>query len=525
MAKIDPVKVNLFLKDNRPTAWAALNHHRTHNNKPLTLQRRPFLKDIYLDNSNDKVVMKSTQCGLSEFLIVYAIMEAAQGRSLFYVLPSYDLVGRFVSNRFSRSVQFTPYYQHLMNDDTVKKRSDGVSLKHIGMGTIAFVGSGTPKPFTEFPADTIIVDELDQCNEANLAMGEERLSASEHKKRVKISNPTLVGFGIDYEFGKSDQRYWHIKCSSCGAFVKPDFFSHVVERVDEGTYALRDTEWQWDTPRDIHMICDKCGKPFNRFNGGEWVKSNPRSLVTGFQVSKLFSANVTIREMVDRFNDGLTNPKKMERFYNGDLGFPFSDSGSKISFKMIADCSEPGYIMPDVSTEPCVMGVDVGNKIHVRISEILPTGKLKAVYIGSVDGYDDIFELYRRYRIVFGVIDSMPEMRLSKKVCATMPTMYRCFYGGKQDSVNPNTKVVTVDRTSSLDRVREKLLTESIHYPENALQIPEYGPQMISSTRVFDEKKGVYEWRHSDADHFLHAENYMWIAYVMYLMAGKGKGG
>jgi len=524
---------NQYLHDNYPILFVAINYHKNHKGKHLTFENHAYLKELYLDKSDHLVIMKSTQCGITEYLVILSIMSAKQGRSVFYVLPTYELKNRFVKNRIDKTIEYTKYYQALLQTrEGFRKFSESSSLKHIGTGAIAFVGSNSPVAFIEYPADDLIVDELDQCHQGNLSMAVERLSASEHKKQFYISNPTYEDFGIDNEFKKSDMKKWFIKCG-CGNWINPDFFSHVLRKVDESTYILLDKEWTRESGKDIRMVCDKCHKPFNRFSNGFWIKENNRSLISGYHISKLFSSNVTVLEIVDRFEEGLKNDSKLERFYNGDLGLPFTSSGSKITKSMLDECRD-NYVMPDSSDGPSVMGIDVGSKLHVRISEIINNGssrKLRAVYIGAVDTEEDVRDLYNLYNVRIGVIDSLPETRLSKKICL-LRGMFRCFYSEtlKKDSLDPKNKILTVRRTPHLDAVKEAIMDRTIILPGNAGTLKplmpdgqsEYYSHMTASIRVFETEKQRYKWvEGSKADHFFHAEAYHLLALKILLKASQ----
>ena len=48
--------------------------------------------------------------------------------------------------------------------------------------------------------------------------------------------------------------------------------------------------------------------------------------------------------------------------------------------------------------------------------------------------------------------------------------------------------------------------------PVDKYGFSEYYNHMCSSTRVYDEKKDVYDWVEVGADHYFHASNYMLIA-------------
>jgi hypothetical protein len=507
-----------YLKKNHLTMWIALSHHRTHKNEKITFAYHQYLRDIFLDKAGYIVAKKATQGGYTEYLVGRALGEAIGGRGIFYVMPTFSLVSRFVKNRIDRTIENTPYYKNQIRDQQ-GKFSTSISLKHVGKGSIAFIGSNSSSGFTEFPADSLIIDELDECDQSSLSMAEERLSASKEPRIVKIGNPTIQEFGIDSEFLKSDRKEWNIQCQ-CGKWIKPDFFTHVVTEIENKEYVIIDEDWEPGSNKDIRMICHKCHKPLDRFGEGRW-EAEAESPISGYHVSKLFSTNMKMARIVERFQEGLKDDSKMQRFYNGDLGIAYTAKGSKLDYELLNACKE-NYNMPSGSTLPCIMGADVGSVIHVKIGELLQDKRIRVVYIGTVNTEEDVMNLYRQYNCKVGCIDAMPEKRLSKRLASILRGMFVVYYGEvKVEKVNIDDKMVVVDRTATLDGVREAILTQQIILPKNADKLlplrpdgaSEYYYEMTTSVRVFDEDKQKYFWREGTApDHYMHATNYMLIA-------------
>jgi phage terminase large subunit GpA-like protein len=164
-----------------------------------------FLHDVYCDNSKDIAIMKSTQCGVSEWLMVKAFYKTEMGYSIFYVLPTFDLKNIFVKERIEKSI-FNSQYYYKISRASNKEMVESHSLKQFGAGVMYFVGSNTPNSFISFPADLMIIDEIDNCHAENIEMGEERLSASKFRETIRVGNPTIAGFGIDAEYQKSDKK-------------------------------------------------------------------------------------------------------------------------------------------------------------------------------------------------------------------------------------------------------------------------------------------------------------------------------
>ena len=483
--------------------------HRTHKNKPVIIKPGDFLEQIYKDDSEKIVVKKSTQCGISEWLAAKAIHWACHSRNVLYILPTYSLKNQFVQERIDKTIMYTDLYKDYI-DWEAAKLAESTSMKQFGSGTIVFSGSNTPIAFVSFPADKCIVDELDECAQEYIPMLEERQSASTDKSTIKVGNPTILNYGIDYEYGKSDRKQWWIKHrkedGGCGKWISPDFFTHII-RQEDGHNIILDSDWDKISAPGPLPICQHCGKSFNRFQEGEW-RATEISDVSGYHVSKMFSTQVTTKELVDRFAEGLANDTIMQRFYNGDLGLAFIAKGSKIDDMMIEGCI-CDYTMPDSSEGVLtVMGADVGTRIHVVINQVLEGGRRRSLFIGDVREEEDVVELYKKYNCRYGVIDALPETRVSKRLSQRFKGMFMCVYTTTlRDSVDQY-KYLHVERTQAIDEVKEAFINQTLELPANIKSHPEFCDHVKSSTRVFDESRQTYKWVEASADHLLHAMVY-----------------
>ncbi len=517
-----PNKFDKYLEKNEFPLWVALNHHKTHTNKQMTLKNHYYLKDILTDKSRYRVYKKSTQGGVSECLIIISWSAAFQGKVVFYVLPTHQLMERFVSNRFEKSMSFSPFYREQRSTGNHKELSraliDNRSLKDIGAGVINFAGSGSDVPFVEIPADWLIVDEADQCDPKRLEMGKERLGHSSDPHEIYVGNPTFVGSFLDSKFEESTKSRWNIH-ADCGHWIQMDFFKHVVDRIDENVFVLRDKDFDIESGMDVRPICDICGKPFDRFGIGEYV-AEKSSHISGKQISRLFSGASPLIDLVSNFSQGLTNDYKMQRFYNSDLGESYTSAGAKITESMLDDLIRD-YVMPDSSKGPCVAGIDVGSVLHMHICEVMSDGMLKTVFLREVDGgFDEVIDIFRTYHVEFFVIDSMPEIRLSRRLVRNWRGC-DCNVNATQREFNFNKETMTVSqiRTAFLDNVKESVLLQKFILPKNARTIPNYYDQMTASVRVFDEEKERFNWEHGTLpDHFMFATGYMLLAKRLFML-------
>ncbi|MFX1587605.1 MAG: terminase gpA endonuclease subunit [Promethearchaeota archaeon] len=504
-----------YLYKNCYTLWTALNHHKTHTNKNLTLKNHHYIKAILLDKSNQRILKKSTQGGISECLIVISWVAASQGSVVFYVLPTDHLMQRFVSNRYEKSLVYSDYYRTYRVDtktDKLLKRDINASrsLKDIGKGVISFAGSMSDVPFIEIPADWLIVDEADKCDANRLQMALERLGHSSDPHEIYVGNPTFVGSFLDEKFNQSTAAEWGIQ-AECGHTIFIDFFKHIVRQEDEFTYVIRDKDYE-PGENDIRPICDKCEKPFDRFGYGEFV-AKQKSEISGKHISRLFSGTSTLVKMVDNFSKALENDYKMQRFYNSDLGLSYTASGAKITREMIVNnCMD--YKMPSkIIDGVCIIGVDVGNVLHVKINKLLNDNIKQSVFIGTCNDLIEIYELCDRFKVIAGVIDGLPEIRMARLFSHSANGRFRCFFGtDKSDSINPKEKSLTVSRLMSIDNMKELILKKELIFPKDITNYEEYLQHMITPVRVWDDDKQVYSWESNQADHFFFAEVYASLA-------------
>lgn len=500
-----------LLSATNPYLYNVLVHHRTHQNQKIDFKNRSFLVPIYLDKSPKMVIVKSTQCGISEFLISFVIDQAIKNRNVIYTSPNELIRSRFVFGRFNKTVEYTKLYSDAM------KKVDSVNLKEFN-AIVNFIGSNSTSGFTEFVAKTIVVDEYDECAIANIPMLQERMSDTipEERKQILVGNPTIEGFGIDDEYSRSDKKKWLIK-HDCNEWVKLDFFKHVVEEKDKDIYVLKDKEYETGMKRDIYAMCPNCQKPMDRFIDGEWVKEDSHSDISGYQISKMFSTKATMKELVDRLSLGLKNPEVLQRLYNGDLGEANTASGAKITTLMLDAIAGAHRNKSPQSDGYGIMGIDVGNKLNVIIGYLLPDYKIKVSYVGEIPAdIEELKKLIIEYNVKAGVIDAFPEQHFVSKVKNSFKNFLACYYQESKKEPVDTSRNVTVNRTSSLDAIQEHILTGNFILPADAKNIPNFYSHMTASTRVWDPKKnnerGLYVWVHSKEDHYHHALNYLAIA-------------
>lgn len=496
-----------------PALSIALNHHRNTSNKPMDLVRRPYQVDILKDDSRHIVVMKCVQVGMSEILIIKAMSKLYEGWSIIYSLPIESLRNTFVSNRIDKTMQQVPFYRDGLNRATGK--SDQTGMKHLWESVIKFVGSGSDSAFLEFPADLVIIDEKDKSDLDNLKMAPDRLDASDHKYIWEVGNPSHSKYGIHDAYIESDQKRWNIKCPACNEWQDLDFFKNVVRPISEMEYELIDAKWSDNATVDVKVYCRRCLSSIDRLMVGEHIPLYLNRNASGYQLNQLFSPTKTIRELWEAFVAGQTNSTLMQVFYNSRLGLPYDAAGDNLTAALLDSKCKDDYLMPPTAKD-CTMGMDVGGKLHVRISDYPETGKRRAAYIGAVHSFDEAANLIKKYNVKFCVVDAKPEIHKVREFQAKFPRkVWLCDYATNEKidfwDVKPKEYTIRADRTASIDAMVSGILNGLNRLPKNFRTIDgtDYIDQMEAPTRIFDEKGKRYKWdEKGNADHYFHAENY-----------------
>jgi len=534
---------NKLLLKKAPKLLFADAFHRTTFGGPMIFDDKPWLVALYADDHPFKVVEKCVQVGVSDMAIVHMLYWCWQGYSTLYVLPDDDVCASFVFNRIKPIFDDSKFYASALTPGS----ADNVRLKKLWKGTTKFVGCRTRKSMREYPADRLIVDELDECNLEILAWARDRLAAARIRtgappEELDISNPSVEDYGIDARYLQSDQKEWRIKCEHCNEWQTLDWFVHAVEQTARLHYDVLDKEWFEDKnirrQRDMRLYCSSCHKPINRFGKAQWVANRPQVLdSSGYRISQLFTSQTTIGDIHGEFTRSLAVPILRQRFHNSILGQPYREEGNYISPELLASCVDPEYYHPvrwvepkkedekgkRIYANPVVMGVDVGGEFHVKISELMPDGKRRSLFIGRIPVDEDwasLSALLKAWHVDRCVVDMEPEISAAKKFRKQHPgIVFLCDYPPnptKMDlGVDLATRLIKVDKHQSLDESYAEYAQGHIILPADYRSIDkgEFVKQMGTPKRIYTQRGAAKilqaTWSEGGKpDHYRHADNY-----------------
>jgi hypothetical protein len=517
------------IRESYPVLYWAKKYHVNNRGEEMDFTQMHYLVDLYknIHLYKQMVVEKSVQCGLSELFIVSSHEEASRGLTVFYVLPKYEIRNRFVNNRVNRVHRKVGKYANLVRQATLEGGSHRTSLMHFGAGTIAYVGSNVEDEFIEIPVDSAYVDEKDRCNQRNLLMVPDRLTASPYKYWREISNPTIEDFGIDERYKESTRGLWMIKCDHCGKWFTPDFFKHVIQEIGPNRYGIRDPEYVKHL-RGARLI-HECGKSVDRLKKGEWIHEFPDRDWVGFRISKLFNKHSfttqgTLSELAEDWIEKVNGHAAKEQvFINSNLGLPYTSAGAKIHAYQLDLCKRDyEYPQPPLHPKtPRFMGVDVGDLLHVVIRERTmdrggPARRL--LYADVVRNFKDLGKLIRDWQPKVVVIDAQPEIHEVSELKDAFNQVYSSRFVKDQLelAVNKQIRNVTMDRTSCLDYVKKAVEEQLLINPQRAEALcgGDYYSHMTALTRILDidddnPERNRYVWEGSKPDHFMLAEAYL----------------
>ncbi len=517
------------LKRKYPKLWLAKYFHRNSHQECLSFGPRfRFLEEIYkeLDVFTSMCSMKSVQSGLTELFTVSALEEAERGLRILYVLPNGSLRGNYVKDRLDIQLKLVPHYNKCYRESLGE--SESVGLKHYSTGTLNFVSSRAPAEFTMYQADTLYIDEVDRCDQKNIAMATDRMDASKYKFDRRIGNPSIEGWGISSVYNNSSQGVWMLKCTHCKTDQVPDFFANVVRQVKEATY-----EVVKGSQTEPIFVCAKCGKEIDPMIAGRWVHKYSDCRRRGYHVNQLFSANVTLASLVELFFKSVGNEVETQIFYNSKLGLPYSSEGSKLNYAILEEAAKQSvpYLLSLNNTSAIrtakrvYVGIDVGKYYHVVARELLPSGMRKLVLCGK---YSSTTELVNALKVLPSIklicIDEMPELHQVEEMKKTLKKMFSCKFvmgntlldlrrGGADFK---RERRVSIDRTFILDCVKADFYNRKMINPVNAKDLDgdatseygEYYSHLLASTRTYDDDAGRFVWREAGPDHYFLAESY-----------------
>lgn len=472
--------------------------------KPFSFAGHEYLPEIYDDTAGHIVLCKAAQIGGTSWAILRSIHSCIMGLSVMYFFPTRTDVLDFSRSRVAPLLAQNSFLGQMI------KETDTVGLKRINDAYLYLRGMESKVGMKSVPADMIVFDELDEATPEAKSMAKERLSHSDYRRVIELSNPSLPNFGIDEAFATSDQRHWTLRCPACGHWVALD--REFPRKLGEDVRII--------LPRDDgthYHACPKCEAELDLARG-EWVADFPDRPIHGYLISQLFSSKVDPGEILREYR----STRFPERFFNLKIGIAWADTQNRLdTATVLACCGEAGML--EQSDAACTMGVDTGSELHVVISRFSVKGKniREIVYLGVRQDYSDLDELMERYSVRTCVIDALPEIHATRAFANRHPGRVWCNYF--QESQRGGYRwdrdqwLVYENRTEALDTSRQAIRDRKVVLPRAGPVLQEFAQHLSADVKrlVEDEETGARSYRYvkTGTNHFSFAFTYDCIAW------------
>lgn len=507
--------------------------------RPFSFRDHEFQKRILEDLSQEINVRKCSQIGLSELSArrALAITNILEGVTMIYTLPTANFAKTFAKTRIDPIVEGSAALRA-----SVHPTMDNTETKQFNQSFIFIKGTVGTGAAISIPADFLTHDEVDFSDPEVLSNYQSRLTHSKYKGKMKLSTPTVDGYGISAEM-KASRRYWNIvKCDHCTHAFVPDYFKHVRIPGFTGD-SLREltkdniNKWRVD---EAYVECPRCGGvPSLQHEHREWVLENPDATfeAVGYQIQPFDAPNIiSCRDLIL----SSTKYKRYVDFVNFSLGLPAEDKESTLTPEDINACYAPS---PPTGYYTHVMGIDMGLLCHLMVAGVDGLGQMRVVHteivpLGQLEKRKA--ELCGMYRVSLGVQDAHPYADTVMRMQATDPNLYAAIYSNLKQmtpfSVRDKDKEpeegkldirqVNVNRNRAFDGLMAFIRQGKLRIVEdvNKQTITDHLQDMKRVKDFSSDNEMEYIWRKSTAgdDHFHHTLLYAWIASQLRAMTHHG---
>jgi transposase-like protein len=461
--------------------------------KPFSLDRHPYLEEIYKDNSKYIVIQKGTQLGVSEFALNRSLWFCETGRgNVIYTLPTMSDCSDFSKMRLGPIMG-----ENEWESDFDGREIDNVKMKQIGNRFLILKGSFDARHAISIPSDMNIHDEVDFSKTGIINQYRARLGHSVFAWQLFLSTPTLPEAGINQLFLETDQRHWYVACPSCGKEHRlccgfPDL---VIEQ---------------------EYRCPECKTVLDRTKG-RWIANFPEREKRGYHISRLMAPWVSADDLLA----AKKSYQRVKDFYNLELGLPYAGEDMPLDMKTLNECGDE-RINLHVRDEGCTAGVDQGNEVHVVVSKTVGGNKKQVVWVEKIPidlAYQMLEQYMDQFKIHTLVIDAMPNTASARQLALKFPgRIFLCYY--KDGMVDPikwdfANHTVLANRTETLQKMCQRFHSHEVVLPVHE-KMSEYKKHLTNLVTVIEENgftgEKIMKFTKTGDDHFAHANNYDDIA-------------
>lgn len=504
--------------------------------RPFSFKDHEFQEKILQDTSQEIVIMKSAQLGLSEMSLRMAlalVMLMPDSFAIGYTFPTASFASHYSKTRFDPIVRGSPSLRAAVRLTDL----DNAESKAFGPGRfIFFKGAAVGNAAISDSLDLLIHDELDFSDPDIVGDYTSRLIHSLWKMKVKLSTPTYPGGPIDSAFQQSRRHFNFCRCDHCGERFIPSYYDHVkIPGWDKHLDEISRDNLHTINYQAAQLLCPSCFKPVSlQPEHREWVVENPTEahIAAGYKVSPHDAPNViTLPNLIE----ASTSYASKAKFRQFSLGIPAADADSGLTEE---DLDRISVQMAQSPFTTHVMGIDLGLTCHFMVGGLTPSGQLVVVHYERVPlkSFRERYgALKSQFRVSIVVSDIQPYTDLIMSMSEIDPNLFGARYVTRQGLEIYDVKVRDPDSDSAIEGVREisvnrnavfdKVMSEvrPADGSESGIVIRKLEDWNLVKSHMTDMKRASATLRNGEFtsiwqksskgnDHFHHAVAYLWIA-------------
>lgn len=488
----------------------------------------PWTLEMHNSNAEINIGQKSAQMGYTETALNITLYKIdIKALNCLYILPTKTPdASEFSAARFDSALELSPHLRSMFSN--VKN----VGHKRAGSANLYIRGSNSRSSLKSIPVAFIVFDEVDEMNQENIPLAEERTSAQADPQIWKISTPTVPGVGINVEFENSTQEHFIFECPHCShhtELIWPDSIVIVGEHQDDPRIA------------ETYLICKECKGKLEHEDKSNWLNidnthwepfGDPNFAARGFYINQFYSHRMQPWKIAKKYFQGLVDKPSEQEFFNSKLGIPHIVEGSKIEEHEIEEAKKRGKRSksdPIPENRLITMGVDQGRWLHWWVdlwhfpklgNDLNMIAECETLAEGKCVDFSELDTLMKQYQIMMCVIDAQPDRRMAYEfACRFWGHVKLCFYGKGQQaktiSIDPEDSQhrITVDRTSWLDVALNRFHINTITLPSDiSLEAIEHLQALVKHYSKDSSGNPVGKYINIGPDHFGHARCYSEIA-------------
>ena len=496
-------KILNIMTNKYPALWAM--KYKTIKGKPLTFRskydpfaNRPWQEELLNDTHKNKVIQKSRQLGLSEMAVTEALWfaDTHDNVNIMYTFPTKQQMEDFSKTRIDPVINAS---EHLRSK--LKNKLNNVSTKAIGNSNIFMRTSGDGSQGEGANIDMYCADEYDRMKDGVELAFAESLTSSEYGLMRRWSTPTVPGRGINALFLKSDQRHYLHKCEHCGTWqeismdniyqVRKDGINNITNEIKDGTFKF---------------LCNKCKRELNRWSSGEWVAKNKEVRdLRGYFISQLNATHISADDIMRRERSYASK----QLFYNYVIGKPYANTSLLISEEDVRNMItlEREELARNDNYLGYVVGIDWGEPTWVLVLGLTKNHKtqvvsLKAFYRSESQPLYDVkcvISHIKPFDPNLIIADAGYGADKNTELLRAFPYVtYTCTWKTVisphspiyfTDRWNESSRMVTVDKTSKMQRTLQSIKRGYIGFYDWADEMTQTLAKHLENVRILDNEK------------------------------------